>query len=872
LVAFVVLATGANAALANTPPERPVIIEPAEGQHAVDPGDVHMATGPFHDADSDLHQCSDWEIHTATGEFVWYAYCVTGLLSVHIHLGDGHFINGEKHLAGNSQYEVRVRFRDSSGDPDTEWSEWSPRFFATGASSGVYPLEILDVLDSPAPRLRDETGAPLTLPASALIALVAETGEPLLQIDAQHISNPPPLKAHTRARVVVTSGKSLSLPPSNLDLTDDGGIARTIYLPPITLPPGGTTAFWIAQDGSSFDASTTDTAPNFTTLARSADMPWRVADNGYILERVVSGLQLPVNIAFIPHPLQDDDAPLYYITELYGTIHAVLRNGKTRVYASGLLNFDPTGVFPGSGEHGTVGTVVDAESGDVFVAVVYEAPNKEHYPKVIRLHSNDAGRSAASSTTVIDMAGEVIGPSHQISSLSIGNDGKLYVHLGDGFATEEAEDLRSFRGKILRMNLDGTAPSDNPFYNKEDGITATDYIYAYGFRNPFGGAWRAADKSLYEVENGPGIDRLARVPPGMNFRWAGSDDDMRTGASYNWESSVAPVNLAFVQQPTFGGSGFPANMFDHGFVTESGPTWVAGTTESGKRIREFVFDDQGHVISTRPFLEYTGTGYATVAALAAGPDGLYFSDLFPDQAGPIDHEAHVYRLRHAGHVSISASVVDEVTHTVQFQANIAVPGSTQVLWDFGDNTTSTEVSPAHTFGGVGPYDVKVSVLGAQNAAVDDVKRVQFPNVLGSGLVAIYSDSLGDTTVSRIDPQVDFDWAEDAPQLPGNTLNVTWNGVIVPSVSGRYVLQLQTDGSAVLKLDGKTIIDKHGRSPSISESIYLEAAHHYTFNLDCDNTPMIGFTQLLWYTDGLPARVIPQAAFYPVTDRRRSAGH
>src|SRR6185369_2404582 len=103
--------------------------------------------------------------------------------------------------------------------------------------------------------------------------LVSESGEPLLQIDAQHITNAPPLKAHTRARVIVTSGPSLSLPPSNLDFTDDGGIARTIYLPPITLPPGGTTAFWIAQDGSSFNASPADTSPAFTTLARSADMP-----------------------------------------------------------------------------------------------------------------------------------------------------------------------------------------------------------------------------------------------------------------------------------------------------------------------------------------------------------------------------------------------------------------------------------------------------------------------------------------------------------------------------------------------------------------------------------------------------------------------
>jgi hypothetical protein len=373
------------------------------------------------------------------------------------------------------------------------------------------------------------------------------------------------------------------------------------------------------------------------------------------------------------------------------------------------------------------------------------------------------------------------------------------------------------------------------------------------------------------VENGPGVDRLAKVGAGMNFRWNGSDDDMRTNAAYNWESSVAPVNLAFVQPATFGGSGFAADKLDHAFVSESGPTFVPGTTELGKRIREFALDAAGHVTSTHSFLEYTGTGYATVAALAAGPDGLYFSDLFPDQASPIDHEAHVYRIRRAGSVSIKAGVTDEETRTVQFVAMINVPGANRITWDFGDGTSSAEESPAHTFGSNGPYDVKVSVGAGQNAVVEDTKRVQFPDVRGTGLVALYSDAQGDV-VSRIDPQVDFDWSQDAPELPGNTLNVTWTGVIVPSVSGDYVLQLQTDGEALLKLDGDTIINKHGRSASISDPIFLEAAHHYTFVLNCANTPMFGFTQLLWYADGLPPRVVPQAAFYPIIDRRRAAAH
>src|SRR4030095_7978726 len=124
------------------------------------------------------------------------------------------------------------------------------------------------------------------------------------------------------------------------------------------------------------------------------------------------------------------------------------------------------------------------------------------------------------------MVSEAQGQSHQISNVTIGPDGKLYVHMGDGFQTDTALDLDSFRGKILRMNLDGSAPGDNPFYDASDGIHARDYVFAYGVPTPFGGTWRASDGSHYEIENGPSVDRMAKVVAGRNFGWDSSDESM----------------------------------------------------------------------------------------------------------------------------------------------------------------------------------------------------------------------------------------------------------------------------------------------------------------------------------------------------------
>src|SRR5215510_9979784 len=105
------------------------------------------------------------------------------------------------------------------------------------------------------------------------------------------------------------------------------------------------------------------------------------------------------------------------------------------------------------------------------------------------------------------MAGGSVGPSsltvlldgirtdhgnHDGGVLRIGPDRKLYVGVGDtglgdsqgpGFSTNPyAQDLSSLNGKILRLNLDGSVPADNPFVGTAG---ARGEVWAYGFRNPF---------------------------------------------------------------------------------------------------------------------------------------------------------------------------------------------------------------------------------------------------------------------------------------------------------------------------------------------------------------------------------------------------
>jgi glucose/arabinose dehydrogenase len=502
-------------------PPAPVITEPAVDGQVIHPEDVHMvADAPANPADD---FCTDWQILSADREQVqWRADCKTGALAVHIHLGDGQFVNKKGKLDFGSTYVLAARFRASASESSA--GPWSYRTFNT---------------------------------------------------------DPPP-------------------------------------------SPGG-------------------------------GIPWTPVEPGFVVDEVAGGLQLPLDLTFVPNPGDGPNDPLLYVTELYGTIKVLTRDGTLRNYATGLLNYDPTGLFPGSGTGGLSGVVVDPDTGDLFAGMLHDPDPSPAvgalYPRVVRFHSVDGGLTAASETTILDMVNEPQPSSHQVSNLSIGPDQKLYVHMGDGFDPTTSTNLNSLRGKILRVNLDGTSPSDNPFFQSgDDGSLPRDKIFAYGFRNPFGGAWRASNGSHYEVENGPSVDRLARVDEGANYTYDGSDASMLTGALYNWSPAHAPVNIAFVQPETFGGSGFPGALQDHAFVTESGATWATGPQELGKRIVEFAPDPITDEIGGHPhsLVEYTGTGKATAAGLAAGPDGLYFTELYRDQGytSAIDPGARLLRIRY----------------------------------------------------------------------------------------------------------------------------------------------------------------------------------------------------------------------------------
>ena len=174
------------------------------------------------------------------------------------------------------------------------------------------------------------------------------------------------------------------------------------------------------------------------------------------------------------------------------------------------------------------------------------------------------------------------------------NDGALFVTLGD-LASDPLrpyiQQLDSGIGKIVRITPDGAPAPGGPFAGQAG---ARPELYAVGFRNPLGLAFRPGTEQLWEVDVGPfGGDELNLIEPGRNYGWPvisygleysrrqvgeGTARDGLTQPVYFWDPVISPSSLMF-----YSGEMFPA-WRGNAFVTSLSQTHLARLVLEGDRV------------------------------------------------------------------------------------------------------------------------------------------------------------------------------------------------------------------------------------------------------------------------------------------------
>ena len=335
------------------------------------------------------------------------------------------------------------------------------------------------------------------------------------------------------------------------------------------------------------------------------------------VEKVVGGLEVPWSIVWAPD----------------GRMIFTERPGRVRVFQNGNLKEKPLFVVPDvepTGESGLMSIVLHPQFGtNHFLYLSYAYGGDGVQVRVVRYRESPEG--FIDRKVIIEKI-----PAAQFHAgcrLRFGPDGKLYLTTGDATKRELAQQLDSLAGKTLRLNDDGTIPSDNPFVGQAN---ARPEIWSYGHRNSQGLDWQPETNLMFQTEHGPsgfdgprGGDEVNIVEKAKDYGWPLiHHKETRAGLEsplLEYTPSCAPASGMFYRGSAF--DAFKGNFF-FGCLRGEGLVRVVlnGRTVLGQ--------------------EVLITKYGRIRDVAEGPDGfLYFSTSNRDGRGtPTSDDDRIIRL------------------------------------------------------------------------------------------------------------------------------------------------------------------------------------------------------------------------------------
>jgi glucose/arabinose dehydrogenase len=242
--------------------------------------------------------------------------------------------------------------------------------------------------------------------------------------------------------------------------------------------------------------------------------------------QVVGGLASPTAMEFAP------DGRLF-VAEQRGTLRVVKSGANLATF------LDISGRVDSAGERGLLGLAFDpAFSNNHYVYLYYTQRATGTTPahnRVIRVTARGDRAVAGSKKLILRLDNLSSATNHNGGAIHFGEDGKLYVAVGDNANGENAQSLRNLKGKILRINKDGTIPRDNPFYKRATGRNRV--IWALGLRNPFSFAIQPHKGKVFI--NDVGEQTWEEINQGA------------AGANYGWPRYEGPESNPSYRSPVF---------------------------------------------------------------------------------------------------------------------------------------------------------------------------------------------------------------------------------------------------------------------------------------------------------------------------------
>jgi glucose/arabinose dehydrogenase len=224
-----------------------------------------------------------------------------------------------------------------------------------------------------------------------------------------------------------------------------------------------------------------------------------------------------------------------------GRLFVTQQTGQLRVVDHGVLQATPftTVTTTSVGERGLLGIAFDPDYfNNHYVYVYYTALTPATHNRVSRFTADPNNPNVAipgSETVLLDLNNLSTATNHNGGSIHFGPDGKLYIVAGENANRANAQSFGNLLGKMLRMNKDGTVPTDNPYFNDPNVSGQNKLIWSLGLRNPFTFAFK------------PGTSRMFINDVGEST-WEEINDGI-AHSNYGWGAGT-PTIEGFIQGQT----------------------------------------------------------------------------------------------------------------------------------------------------------------------------------------------------------------------------------------------------------------------------------------------------------------------------------
>ncbi|MEK7761006.1 MAG: PQQ-dependent sugar dehydrogenase [Nitrospirota bacterium] len=249
------------------------------------------------------------------------------------------------------------------------------------------------------------------------------------------------------------------------------------------------------------DQNHNELASSEKTLSFSVSQP-PAGDLQLQLPAIISGLNFPVGMSLAP------DGRIFFNERLTGAIRII--NPQWQLVNQPFCQL----TVATSGEQGLLGLTLDPNFAQNHFVYAYYTVSGATMNRVVR-YTESSGICTQETPILDDLP---VSANHNGGIIQFGTDGKLYVVIGDVQNTANSQSLTSLAGKILRVNPDGSPPSDNPFISNPN-VNAKK-VFSLGHRNSYGFTFHGHTGHLWETENGPGDnDEINRIVAGGNYGW-----------------------------------------------------------------------------------------------------------------------------------------------------------------------------------------------------------------------------------------------------------------------------------------------------------------------------------------------------------------